>query len=95
MTYEDVAKGLGCSASYVFRIEKGTRKKPSYEFVSKMINFFEIDDPSIYMDSSELRKSIQNEKEMEQGLLKFIATMDSNSVTQVKELLGMVEKYQK
>ena len=94
MTYDAVAIGLGCSASYIFRIEKGKRKKPSYEFVSKMINFFDIDDLSIYMDSPELRKSIQNEKEEEQRLLKFIETMDSNSMTQVNKLLEMVDEYQ-
>ncbi|MYL57565.1 helix-turn-helix domain-containing protein [Virgibacillus halodenitrificans] len=94
MTYEDVAKGLGCSASYVFRIEKGKRKKPSFEFVSKMINFFGVDNLSIYMDSPESKKSIQRENR-KLRLLKFIETMDSNSVTQVQYLLEMVNEYQR
>lgn len=93
MTYEDVANGLGCSASYVFRLEKGKRKKPSYEFVSKMVNFFGVDDVSVYIDSPELRKSIKKEQEKEQKLLKFMETMDCNSVAQVNELLQMVDEY--
>lgn len=93
MTYEDVANGLGCSSSYVFRLEKGKRKKPSYEFVSKMINFFEVDDLSVYIDSPELGKSIKERQEKEQRLLEFMETMDCNSMAQINELLQMIEEY--
>ncbi|MBO1005916.1 helix-turn-helix domain-containing protein [Pseudogracilibacillus auburnensis] len=94
MTYEDVAQKLSYSASYIFRIEKGKRKKPSYEFVSKMINLFGVDDLSVYMDKTKLIKPIQNGKEQEQELLKYIRTMDSDSITQVEVLLEMVNEYQ-
>ncbi|MFC0015222.1 MULTISPECIES: helix-turn-helix transcriptional regulator [Allobacillus] len=39
-TYEKIATEVGCSSSYVFRLEKGLRKEPSYTVVKRMIEMF-------------------------------------------------------
>ena len=95
MTYDSLAKKLSCSASYLYRLEAGKRKKPSYEFVAKMINVLGIENLSVYMDKGNLIKSNQNEnKEKERNILEYISMMDSNAVKQVNALLQMINEYQ-
>lgn len=96
MTFEDVGSGLGCSASYVFRIEKGKRKKPSYELVSKMIRFFMLSPEDVLKYSNQ--KPIIKKQEstyLEEEILKFIKKMDVNVVSEVNNLLSRIEMYQK
>lgn len=95
LTYQDVANALGCSASYIFRIEKGRRKKPSYEIVSKLINFFELTDHDLikYIDHDvkvEEKESILLEGEITQ----FVKSMNVNSLTDVNELISKVKTLQ-
>lgn len=95
MTYEDVGNALGCSASYVFRIEKGKRKKPSYEIVSKMINVFELSDSDLnkYIDG-DIALEVNKVEESEKDIINFIKKMDVNDFSQVNLLLQQVKEYQ-
>lgn len=94
MTYEDVANGLDCSASYVFRIEKGKRKKPSYEIVGKMINFFELTDEDLqqYIKGN---VPINKKEKIEKDIIEFITQLDVNSFSEVSNLLNRIKEYQK
>lgn len=96
MTYEDVANGLDCSASYVFRIEKGKRKKPSYEIVSRMINFFELTDEDLkkYINNEDIQDYVPKKEEIQIDILNFIKNMDINNFSEVSELLNRIKDYQ-
>lgn len=96
LTYEDLASELGCSASYIFRIEKGRRKKPSYELVGKILAFFDL-------SSEELKKYIAGEQEvmlntkerLEKDLLEFMKNMDVNNFSDIHMLTKKIKEYQK
>lgn len=92
MTYEDIGKGVGCSASYIFRIEKGVRKKPSYDIVSKIITFFNLTDKelSTYIDGE-----LDQEEVIKQDILSFISDMNCDNFGEVSHLLEYIKNYQK
>lgn len=95
MTYEELANELGCSSSYLFRIEKGKRKRPSYELVGRMIRFFELSNDSLkkYMDGDYIIE-LSKEEELKTGLLHFVKDMDVNNFEDIQELLCKVKSYQ-
>ncbi|EGT0693497.1 helix-turn-helix domain-containing protein [Clostridium perfringens] len=43
LTLNSVAKEVGMSASYLYRIEEGERKKPSIKFLRSLAEFYNID----------------------------------------------------
>lgn len=92
LTYADVAEAIGCSASYIFRLEKGKRKKPSYEIVSKIIDFFGLTEKDLmeYVDGD-----IQFDMDLESEILNYIRNMDTQNLKQVEKLIEMIQIYQK
>ena len=87
LTYEELASELGCSASYIFRIEKGRRKN---------LAFFDL-------SSEELKKYIAGEQEvmlntkerLEKDLLEFMKNMDVNNFSDIHMLTKKIKEYQK
>ena len=96
MTYEDVANGLGCSASYVYRIEMGRRKKPSYEIVSRMVNFFNLTEEDLmkYSKGSVISFETKPSVRLEKELLQFIRKMNPDSFQEIKCLVKKIKEYQ-
>jgi|HigsolmetaAR206D_1030411.scaffolds.fasta_scaffold00120_34 transcriptional regulator with XRE-family HTH domain len=93
MTYADVAKGVGVSASYIYRLEKGMRKKPSFDVLARIIEFFGLTDRDLrqYIDGDISEPPILG---IQQELLDFAKEMDTNSMAEVSKLLDMVREYQ-
>ncbi|RKO61713.1 helix-turn-helix domain-containing protein [Caldibacillus debilis] len=94
MTYTDVANGVGVSSSYIFRLEKGMRKKPSYEILARIVDFFDLDyqDLMNYIEG-EIPSEIQ--KDPQKDLLDYARSMDTKNMDQVNQLLELVRAYQK
>ena len=90
-TYEETANGIGCSSSYVYRVEKGSRKTPAYKVVNNIINFFGLKESDLLKYRTNANAvEVQRIKLMEQ--LEKINTKDFEEVSQ---LIQNIEKYQK
>lgn len=93
MSFEDVAKHVGCSASYIFRLEKGKRKTPSFRVMAKLLDLFQITkgdlmnylQESVHIDTGEI---------LEDKIIKFIKNMDANNFENVSHLLELIKEYQ-
>lgn len=92
LTYEELAKGIGCSSSYIFRIEKGARKSPSFEIVAKIIKYFGLTNEELkkYQKGSEL-----NSKEvLLLEIMDTIRMMDVDNFNEIVTLVERIKKYQ-
>lgn len=95
LTYEELANELDCSASYVYRLEKGKRKKPSYEMVGKILAFFNLstEDLKKYIEGNKVNVINQKEK-LEKDLLDYIKNMDVNKFEDIQILIKKIKEYQ-
>jgi len=90
LTLEDVGSGVGVSANYIFRIEKG-RVKPSDLTVEKLIKFFDLDESRLLLYKSmdrqnEIETHIIEEKEEETRSKEIMNVVDFESLRKKKKL---------
>ncbi|WP_440897445.1 helix-turn-helix domain-containing protein [Amphibacillus sp. Q70] len=90
LTYDQVASKVGCSTSYLFRVEKGARKIPPENVVRKIIDYFELGEEELLnyqRDFSEVDYKTE-------VLLKAAKTVDVNNLQEFISFLKIVEGYQ-
>ena len=92
MTYGEVARGVGVSPSYIYRLEKGERNAPSFEITNRIFNFFNLKYKDL-LDYIEEEKGDSLFRE-EVNILEFASHMDIDSEADKEKLLKMVKKYQ-
>lgn len=80
---------LGCSPSYICRLERGERKTPSYEMVFRIIEFFQLSEN----DLKQYRVGGEGTEVTKEEVLKFIDGMNIESFTDVTQLVLLIKKY--
>lgn len=94
LTLQEVADKIGCSASYLHRIENGSRKGFNYQIYNKLTELLEIettDDLITIERISELDELFKESKE-KRLKLKFTIETAFESVNQVLDDLNLIEK---
>lgn len=94
LTLQEVADEIGCSASYIHRIESGARKGFNYQIYSKLTELLDIENPEDIISKekmSEFEQLIKNNKE---ARLKLKFTIDTafESINKVLEELELIEE---
>ena len=94
LTLQEVADEIGCSASYIHRIESGSRKGFNYQIYSKLTELLDIENPdkiSTIERRSELEQLLQNNKEARLKL-KFTIETAFESINKVLGDLTLIEE---
>lgn len=89
MTLQEVGEGIGCSPSYIYRLEKGARKQPSYAVAKAILDFFELPENSLTFYESK-KKSV--ELKMEMDLMSL--NMDTENFSHVQKYMEIMKHYQ-
>lgn len=89
LTLQSVADGVGCSPSYLHRLENNSRKNPSIAFASKLAEFYDVELSSLMgMDEQEMADLMvgsQFRQEIEEEINKAVAKMTQGLVAFSKE----------
>lgn len=91
LSISEVARGVGVSPSYIYRLEKRERNTPSFEIYSRILNYFNLS----YNDLKEyLQKKEENILDIEIKILEFLRSKDIEKVKST-DFLVLVEEYKK
>ncbi|MEQ8480764.1 MAG: helix-turn-helix transcriptional regulator [Hoeflea sp.] len=102
VTQRDMARALGVSPAYLSALEHGKRSEPSWEFIQRVIGYFNIiwDDaeelqllgslsrPKVTIDTSELSAKAT---EVANRLASSIAQLDTEALDAIARLIDHVE----
>lgn len=94
LTLQEVADMIGCSASYLHRIENGSRQGFNYKIYNKLTEILEIetaDDLITIEKRSEFEKILKESKE-KRLKLKFTIETAFESFNQVLDELNLIEE---
>lgn len=93
LTLQEVADEIGCSASYIHRIESGSRKGFNYQIYRKLTELLDIEDSEDIISkekTSEFEQLLKNNKEARLKL-KFTIETAFESINKVLDDLNLVE----
>lgn len=89
LSLQEVADQIGCSASYLHRLENNSRKNPSIAFASKLAEFYDVELSSLMgMDEQEMADLMvgsQFRQEIEEEINKAVAKMTQGLVAFSKD----------
>lgn len=88
LTLKEAAEAIGCSPSFLHRLENNTRKNPSFETATKLATFYDIDVNLLASDNSlEIDYAM-----VKMGMQKEIADEFEATIEKVKEGLTLFEQ---
>ncbi|RCW62875.1 helix-turn-helix domain-containing protein [Saliterribacillus persicus] len=90
LTYDQVARRVGCSTSYLFRVEKGARKVPSENVMRNIIDYFELSEEELMNYNRDISDVDYNTG----SLLESANSVDVNNLKDVVRFLQVVAEYQ-
>lgn len=97
LSYEELGKRLGVSASYLYRLEKGQRKNPSSTVLKSLCELFNIDPSKVLQMEPNLVNV--NGQAVDLSVLTevydLVIKTDVDKTSDVMELLGRIKTIQK
>jgi len=93
LSISEVARGVGVSPSYIYRLEKRERNTPSFEIYSRIINYFNLS----YFDLKEYAQKKEDKDSILDIEIKILEFLRSKDIEKVKsnDFLVLVEEYKK
>lgn len=94
LTLQEVADKIGCSASYIHRIESGSRKGFNYQIYNKLIEILDVKEPENIITierRNEFEQLLKNNKEASLKL-KFTIETAFESITKVLDDLSLIDE---
>lgn len=93
LSISEVARGVGVSPSYIYRLEKRERNTPSFEIYSRILNYFNLS----YFDLKEYAQKKEDKDSILDIEIKILEFLRSKDIEKVKsnDFLVLVEEYKK